>query len=103
MNRAFAGFFLLLKNCSLTHFWNNCQNDETDGFVYIFEFKRDKSAEEALKQIGDMGYARSYAADMRQLIMIGVNFDSKERNVNGWVVCCRCGHCFLMGDLIYYI
>ena len=59
---------------------------ETDGFVYIFEFKRDKSAEEALKQIEDMGYARSYAADMRQLIRIGVNFDSKERTVNGWVV-----------------
>ena len=55
--------------------------------MYIFEFKRDKSAEEALKQIGDMGYARSYAADMRQLIRIGVNFDSKERNVNGWLVC----------------
>jgi hypothetical protein len=59
---------------------------EADDYVYIFEFKRDKSAEEALKQIEDMGYARSYAADMRQLIRIGVNFDSKERTVNGWVV-----------------
>lgn len=28
-----------------------------------------------------------YAADMRQLIRIGVNFDSKERNANGWLVC----------------
>ena len=59
---------------------------EADDYVYIFEFKRDKSAEEALKQIEDMGYSRSYAADMRQLIRIGVNFDSKERTVNGWVV-----------------
>ncbi len=59
---------------------------EADDYVYIFEFKRDKSAEEALKQIEDMGYARSYAADKRQLIKIGVNFDSEERTVNGWVV-----------------
>ncbi len=57
---------------------------ETDDHVYIFEFKRDKSAEEALKQIEDMGYAKPYAADKRKLIKIGVNFDSKERSISGW-------------------
>ena len=59
---------------------------ETDEYVYIFAFKRDKSAEEALKQIEDMGYALSYAADKRKLIRIGVNIDSKDRAVNGWMV-----------------
>ena len=59
---------------------------ETDDYVYIFEFKRDKSAEEALQQIEDMGYAKPYAADKRTLLQIGVNFDSKERNLNGWQV-----------------
>ena len=59
---------------------------ETDDYVYIFEFKRDKSADEALQQIEDMGYALPYAADKRTLLKIGVNFDSKERNIDGWLV-----------------
>ncbi|MBR1651737.1 MAG: ATP-binding protein [Lachnospiraceae bacterium] len=59
---------------------------ETDDYVYIFEFKRDKTAADALKQIEDMGYAKPYAADKRKLIKIGVSFDSKERSVSGWLV-----------------
>lgn len=59
---------------------------ETADYVYIFEFKRDKSAEEALKQIDDQGYARSFAADKRTILKIGVNFDSKERTIEGWLV-----------------
>ena len=38
---------------------------ETPMFVYIFEFKRDGSATEALKQIEEKGYAREYATDNR--------------------------------------
>ena len=59
---------------------------ETDEYVYIFEFKRDSSADEALEQIEDKGYALPYAADSRRLYKIGVNFDSKERTVNDWKV-----------------
>ena len=59
---------------------------ETDDYVYIFEFKRDSTADDALKQIEDMGYAKTYAADDRKLIKIGANFDSKERNLDGWRV-----------------
>ena len=59
---------------------------ETDDYIYIFEFKRDKSAGEALKQIEDMGYAKPYAADQRTLLKIGVSFDSKERSISGWEV-----------------
>ena len=59
---------------------------ETDDYVYVFEFKRDSTAEEAIKQIEDMGYANTYAADSRTLIKIGANFDSKERNLDGWKV-----------------
>jgi hypothetical protein len=40
---------------------------ETQNYIYIFEFKRDGSAEEALKQIEEMGYAREYAADGRKI------------------------------------
>ena len=59
---------------------------ETDDYVYVFEFKRDSTADEAIKQIEEMGYAKPYAADARKLIKIGVNFDSKERNLDGWKV-----------------
>ena len=61
---------------------------ETDDYVYIFEFKRDSTADEALNQIDDMEYAKPYAADRRKLIKIGANFDSKERNLDGWKVDC---------------
>ena len=57
---------------------------ETESFVFLFEFKRDKSASEALAQIEEGGYARPYAADKRTLYRIGVNFDSKERNILEW-------------------
>ena len=57
---------------------------ETNDYIYIFEFKRDKSAQEALKQIEDMGYAKPYAADKRTILKIGVNFNSKERSIDGW-------------------
>ena len=59
---------------------------ETDAHVYIFEFKRDGSAEEALEQIEAKGYALPYAADKRKLFKIGVSFDSKERNLKEWKV-----------------
>ena len=53
---------------------------------YKREAKRDKSAEEALKQIEDTGYAKPYAADKRTILKIGVNFSSKERCIDGWIV-----------------
>lgn len=59
---------------------------ETDDYVYIFEFKRDSTADEAIRQIEETGYAKPYAADKRKLIKIGASFDSKERNLDGWKV-----------------
>ena len=57
---------------------------ETDKFVYIFEFKLDGTAEEALRQIEAKGYATEYAADSRKLFKIGVNFSSETGTVSGW-------------------
>ena len=59
---------------------------ETDDYVYVFEFKRDVSAAEALKQIEEQGYAAPYSADKRKLFKIGVNFSSAERNITEWEV-----------------
>lgn len=59
---------------------------ETKDFVYIFEFKRDSSATEALKQIEEGRYAAPYAADTRKIYKIGVNFDSETKNISEWEV-----------------
>ena len=59
---------------------------EADDYVYVFEFKRDVSAAEALNQIEEQGYAAPYSADKRKLFKIGVNFSSTERNITEWEV-----------------
>jgi hypothetical protein len=59
---------------------------ETDDYVYIFEFKRDVPAIEALKQIDEQGYAAPYSVDKRKLFKIGVNFSTSERNISEWLV-----------------
>lgn len=62
---------------------------ETKDYLYLFEFKRDGSAKEALAQIKEQGYAKPYEADQRTLYQIGVNFDSTERTISGWEVAPR--------------
>ena len=47
---------------------------ESPRYVYVFDFKLDGSAEEALRQIEEKGYVRPYAGDSRQLFKIGVSF-----------------------------
>ena len=59
---------------------------ETLKFVYIFEFKRDGSAAEALNQIESKGYSREYASDDRTIYQIGCDFSSKTGTIDGWDV-----------------
>ena len=59
---------------------------ETDKFIYLFEFKRDESAENALKQIEDKSYDLPFAADNRKIYKIGVSFDSEKRILSDWKV-----------------
>ena len=59
---------------------------ETPGYVYIFEFKLDGSAEEAIQQIRDRGYAKAYEADARTLFYIGASFSSKSGTIEEWNV-----------------
>ena len=58
---------------------------ETPNDVYIFEFKLDGSAEGALLQIVDKGYAKEYATDSRHIHQIGVNFSSKTGTIEEWI------------------
>lgn len=59
---------------------------QTKDFIYIFELKIDKSADIALQQIEEKGYARPFASDPRKLFKIGVNFSTEKRCIDGWKV-----------------
>ena len=48
------------------------------------EFKLDGTAEEALQQIQERGYATAFAADSRPLFRIGASFSSKTGTVEDW-------------------
>lgn len=59
---------------------------EVPDYVYIFEFKLDGSADEALAQIDAKGYAEPYLTDARKLYKIGVNITTETRTVAEWKV-----------------
>ena len=59
---------------------------ETDKYVYVFEFKLDGTAGEALAQIEAKGYARPYEADARKLFRIGAVFSSQTGTISDWAV-----------------
>ena len=54
--------------------------------IFIIEFKVDESAEIALAQINEKGYADPYLNDGRPIVKVGVNFSSEERTIEGWKV-----------------
>ena len=58
---------------------------ETDDTIYLFEFKLAGTAEEALKQIDDKGYAIPYEAGDKKVVKVGVNFDKTKRTIERWV------------------
>ena len=55
---------------------------ECPDYVYIFEFKLNSTAEVALKQIDEKGYAQPYAADKRKIYHVGISFSSETGTVN---------------------
>ena len=82
---------------------------KTSDYIYILEFKLDKTAierkkskaclgssereqtrpkvktaEEALQQIDDKQYAKPFEHDGRHIYKIGVNFSTKTRRIDGW-------------------
>lgn len=57
---------------------------ELKDYVYIFEFKLNGSADEALRQIQEKNYAKTYLADKRKVICIGVSFSSETRTIEEW-------------------
>ena len=87
-------FYLLMRMISCYTVYTEKQQSEgrvdciveTPDYIYIFEFKLDGTADEALLQIEEKGYARPYEADNRPLYRIGVSFSSETGTVSDWKV-----------------
>ena len=54
--------------------------------VYVFEMKIGDSAQTALRQINDKGYAIPYQADGRKVVKVGVRFNAETRVPEEWVI-----------------
>lgn len=59
---------------------------KTQRYIYIIEFKIDRSVWAAIDQLQKKGYAEKYSSDHRLLIQIGANFSSKSRILTGWEI-----------------
>lgn len=59
---------------------------KTQRYIYIMEFKKDKSVADAVRQLHEKNYADKYASDRRTLIEIGANFSTETRTLTGWEI-----------------
>ncbi|MGM9702587.1 MAG: PD-(D/E)XK nuclease domain-containing protein [Prevotella sp.] len=59
-------------------------SDKNIQLSHQVEFKLDGSAEAALKQIEDNGYAKPYVADSRKVICLGTNLSSEKGTIDDW-------------------
>ena len=60
---------------------------EAPMYIYVFEFKLDGTAAEALQQIREKGYVREYSADPRRVYQIGAAFSSETGTISDWQAC----------------
>jgi hypothetical protein len=84
-------FFLI---CRMLGFYTEVERETSNGrmdmtvqtkdYIYIFEFKLDGSAEDALRQIDEKGYAKPFALDPCKLIKVGINFSLEKRCIEHW-------------------
>ena len=87
-------FYLLMRMVSCYTVYTEKQQSEgrvdciveTPDYIYIFEFKLDGTADEALAQIEERGYARPYEADKRKLFKVGTVFSSETGTISEFKV-----------------
>lgn len=59
---------------------------QTKDYIYIVELKIDNTAEAALQQIEEKGYAKPFSNDPRKLVKIGVSFSTETRRIEDWKI-----------------
>ena len=55
-------------------------------YVFVFEFKVDKTVKEAVQQIENKKYAAPYAMSGKRIVKIGANFSSSSKTLDSWEV-----------------
>ena len=88
-NAVYVFFMLLGLYVEVERHTTNGRMDilvQTKDYIYIFELKIDQSADAALKQIEEKGYAKPFAADPRKLFKSGLNFSTEKRCIDDWRV-----------------
>jgi hypothetical protein len=58
---------------------------QTPQYIYILEFKFDKSAQIALDDIEKRGYTEKYLHSGKEIIAVGINFSSKKKCIDDWL------------------
>ena len=54
--------------------------------IYIFEFKIDKTAKEAMEQINGKDYPIAYKSDGRKIVKVAVNYSSEKEQLDDWII-----------------
>ena len=58
---------------------------KTNTHIYIIEFKINKKPEVAMQQLKDKVYADKFGTDGRQIVLLGISFDTRRRAIKGWL------------------
>ena len=58
---------------------------KTNTHIYIIEFKINKKPEVAMQQLKDKAYADKFGTDARQIVLLGISFDTRRRAIKGWL------------------
>jgi Predicted AAA-ATPase/PD-(D/E)XK nuclease superfamily len=59
---------------------------ETDTHLYLFEFKKNRSAKAALEQMKNNKYAEHFALSKKQILLIGVAFNLRKKGISDHVI-----------------
>ncbi len=59
---------------------------KTEKFIYIIEFKLNADASKALEQIKAKKYFEQYQHDPRPITLIGISFDTQEKNIGDFKI-----------------
>jgi hypothetical protein len=58
---------------------------KTPTHIYVIEFKLNQSAEKAIAQIKEKGYAEKYSIAQKPIVLVGINFNSRKKAVGTWL------------------
>ena len=59
---------------------------ETKTHIYLFEFKKDRTAKAAIQQIKDNNYPDRFALSKKEIYLIGMSFSFQKRGINDYAI-----------------